>query len=107
MQPATAMRSIYSLSSGLRKYSNQMIINGRTLLAVEKTMKISKRKMRHATEKNVICSSFEDIELPNCTLNEFIFKGMDQWPDKTAVVSIFLYSLVIKYLRIKFIKFYI
>lgn len=53
------------------------------------------RKYHHATEKNVVTSNYPDIVIPNCTISDFIWKDLEKWADKTAVVSslLILYSI--------------
>jgi len=47
----------------------------------------------HKAEYNVISSTRPDIEMPKCTLSEFVWRDMDLWPDKTAVVCIKKYKV--------------
>ncbi|XP_077301851.1 uncharacterized protein LOC143922475 [Arctopsyche grandis] len=51
-----------------------------------KFINVFTRQFHHPTEKNVVASNYPDIVLPNCTITDFIWKDLDRWADKTAVV---------------------
>lgn len=38
-------------------------------------------------EPNVIKSKIPDINIPRISLNEFVWRNLDKWHDKTALVS--------------------
>lgn len=39
---------------------------------------------------NIVRSKFPDVEISNVFIEDVIFKGLDKWGDKTAVVSFIL-----------------
>lgn len=49
-------------------------------------------KSSNAPEK-VLTSAFKDIQVNSYTANDFVWQNLDRWPDKTATVSIFIFSL--------------
>lgn len=51
---------------------------------------ISRREQSIAT--NILKSDFEDIKIPNYAIDEYIWQNLDRWPDKTSIVSLFMYN---------------
>lgn len=56
--------------------------------------KVRAKTLRHfsALSENIIDSGEPDLELPKCTVPEFVFANADKWANKTAVVSINLFN---------------
>lgn len=46
------------------------------------------------TSEKIVNSPYKDVDIPNITLNEYMFRNLEQWATKTAVVSI---AVVFKY----------
>lgn len=46
-----------------------------------------------STDARVIKSQFPDVNIPNLRVDEYIFKNIARWADKTALVSITLSKL--------------
>lgn len=38
------------------------------------------------TQEKIIKSPYKDVEIPSCTLHEYVWKNFDKWPEKTAVI---------------------
>lgn len=39
-------------------------------------------------ENRVVRSPFKDVEIPDATLPEYIWRNLDRWPNRTAVVCL-------------------
>lgn len=46
------------------------------------------RKIHLQADKNVVISKHPDIVIPNCTVSDYIWKDLDNWADKTAMVIV-------------------
>lgn len=47
------------------------------------------------TPENIVTSPYRDVELPNSTIPEHIWRNMEKWADKPAVVCSILVFLFI------------
>lgn len=61
--------------------------NARTLLAYRTLISNSTRNQSVWTSDNVVKSPFKDVEIPNTTILEQMWKKLDIWADKTALVG--------------------
>lgn len=48
------------------------------------------RKLSAWSSDGTIKSPYKDIEIPNCTLYDYVWQNLDKWPERTVSVSIFL-----------------
>ncbi|CAH2090537.1 unnamed protein product [Euphydryas editha] len=51
-----------------------------------KCISISVRKNGQWTQEGIIKSPFASVDIPNCTLYDYIWQNLDKWPEKTMVV---------------------
>lgn len=42
--------------------------------------------VRHRTESKVVRSPFSDVQIPENLINEYVWSGLERWPDKDALV---------------------
>lgn len=47
-----------------------------------------KRGFQHTSEPNVVVSNFPSLPVPSETLGEYIWRDIEKWADKIALVSI-------------------
>jgi len=43
--------------------------------------------VRHRTESKVVRSPFSDVQIPENLIDEYVWSGLERWPDKDALVS--------------------
>lgn len=48
----------------------------------------------YSREVNVVKSKLPDVQIPNILLNDYIWKDVDKWKDKTALVRILFVWLI-------------
>lgn len=48
----------------------------------------------YSKEVNVVKSKLPDVQIPSILLNEYIWKDVDKWKDKTALVRILIVWLI-------------
>lgn len=66
--------------------SKKLLLLTRTLAGLAR-VRAGQRALCSQAPK-IVKSPYQDIRLPEQNLHEFIWRNMDKWPDKTAVVSI-------------------
>ncbi|XP_060864704.1 uncharacterized protein LOC132940916 [Metopolophium dirhodum] len=44
------------------------------------------QQVRHRTESKVVRSPFPDVQIPENLIDEFVWSGLERWPDKDALV---------------------
>ncbi|XP_053608884.1 uncharacterized protein pdgy isoform X2 [Plodia interpunctella] len=57
-----------------------------TLCQSSKYASASVRRNSGWTSDRIVKSPFKNVDLPNITLNEYIFQNLDKWPERTAAV---------------------
>ncbi|XP_060804056.1 uncharacterized protein LOC106130304 [Amyelois transitella] len=57
-----------------------------TLCQGSKYATVSVRRNSSWTKDKVVKSPFNNVELPNCTLNDYIWQNLDKWPERTVSV---------------------
>ncbi|XP_013172741.1 PREDICTED: 4-coumarate--CoA ligase 1-like [Papilio xuthus] len=65
----------------------------RALKLLEATSKISSVSVRRLNawgQDGTIKSPYKNIEIPNCTLYEYIWQNLDKWPERTVSVTVML-----------------
>ncbi|KAJ0175985.1 hypothetical protein K1T71_008159 [Dendrolimus kikuchii] len=65
---------------------NNFFILKRTLNFIPKSAKYLLRSSSVWTHDNIIKSPYKDVEIPNCTLSEYVWQNLDKWAEKTAIV---------------------
>lgn len=76
--------------------SKSLFIVKKTLNAFCKSSKfacVGVRRNSGWTQEKTVKSPFKGVELPNLTLNDYIWQNLDKWPERTASVSIFNFYL--------------
>ncbi|CAK1582579.1 unnamed protein product [Parnassius mnemosyne] len=61
----------------------------RTLSVIEKSSKYGSacaRNLNAWTQDRIIKSPYANIEIPNCTLYDYVWQNLDKWPERTASV---------------------
>ncbi|XP_052749582.1 uncharacterized protein LOC113510928 [Galleria mellonella] len=58
----------------------------RTLCQSTKYTNSSVRRKSLWTQDRVLTSPHKNINIPNCTLNEFVWENLDKWPERTVAV---------------------
>ncbi|CAG4959611.1 unnamed protein product [Parnassius apollo] len=69
-------------------FKNVKTVN-RTLSVVERCWKygsVCARNLNAWTQDRIIKSPFANIEIPNCTLYDYVWQNLDKWPERTASV---------------------
>ncbi|XP_049875369.1 uncharacterized protein LOC126373308 [Pectinophora gossypiella] len=69
--------------------SKNLITLQRTLKTLQSTTKctsVQVRKNSNWTQDKIVKSPFKNIEIPNCTLFDYVWQNLERWPERTLSV---------------------
>lgn len=62
----------------------------RTLSVLKKSSNFARVAVRSSscwTQEKIIKSPYKDVEIPNCTIYDYVWNNLEKWPERTAAVS--------------------
>jgi len=85
--------SIYRIMIPVRLQWGRLLCRGNLRqTCVLLTHKDLSQPARHRTESKVVRSPFSDVQIPENLIDEYVWSGLERWPDKDALVSEFHFN---------------